>query len=126
MTPQQFRKLALSFPDTVESEHMNHPDFRHGGKIFASLGAPSEQWAMVNLTPDQQQAFCDANFEAFEPCSGAWGRQGYTNVRLSAANTADIRTALTLAQQNVVASRSRKRTAKKSTPAKRQSAPGPE
>ena len=126
MTPQQFRKLALSFPGTVESEHMNHPDFRLGGKIFASLGAPSAQWAMVKLTPDQQQALCDANSEAFQPCSGGWGQQGYTNVRLSAAKTADVRSALTLAQEDVVASKSRKRTVKKSTPAKRKSAPDPD
>jgi len=28
MTAADFRKLALSFPDTVESSHMGHPDFR--------------------------------------------------------------------------------------------------
>jgi len=36
MTPAQFRKMALRFPGVVESAHMNHPDFRVGGKIFAS------------------------------------------------------------------------------------------
>ena len=32
MTPNQFRKLALGFDGAVESSHMNHPDFRVGGK----------------------------------------------------------------------------------------------
>ena len=40
MTQQQFRKIALAFPGTTESEHMGHPDSRVGGKIFASFGAP--------------------------------------------------------------------------------------
>jgi len=34
MTPRQFAKIAISFPETAESEHMGHPDFRVGGKIF--------------------------------------------------------------------------------------------
>jgi hypothetical protein len=34
MTPDDFRRLALSFPDAVESSHMGHPDFRVHGKNF--------------------------------------------------------------------------------------------
>ena len=33
MTPEEFRRIALSFPEAVESQHMNHPDFRVGNKI---------------------------------------------------------------------------------------------
>src|SRR5580704_13784852 len=44
MTPNDFRKLALSFPDTEERGHMNHPDFRVAGKIFATLGYPDKSW----------------------------------------------------------------------------------
>jgi hypothetical protein len=36
MTINEFRALALSFPETEESSHMDHPDFRVGGKIFAN------------------------------------------------------------------------------------------
>ena len=32
MTADRFRDLALSLPETSESAHMNHPDFRVGGK----------------------------------------------------------------------------------------------
>jgi hypothetical protein len=32
-----FRRIAMSFPEAMESAHMNHPDFRVGGKIFATL-----------------------------------------------------------------------------------------
>ena len=40
MTATQFRKLALSLPDVVESSHQAHPDFRVLNKIFATLGYP--------------------------------------------------------------------------------------
>jgi hypothetical protein len=57
MTVGEFRKMALEIPTAVERSHMNHPDFRVAGKIFASLGAPDESWGMVKLTPEQQRAF---------------------------------------------------------------------
>lgn len=37
MTAEGFRKMALSLPETAEAAHMGHPDFRVGGKIFATL-----------------------------------------------------------------------------------------
>ena len=37
MTPDAFRKLALELPRASEDQHMGHPDFRVGGKIFATL-----------------------------------------------------------------------------------------
>ncbi|HVB58611.1 MAG TPA: MmcQ/YjbR family DNA-binding protein [Candidatus Acidoferrales bacterium] len=38
MTPQAFHQIALRLPESIESSHMNHPDFRVRGKIFATLG----------------------------------------------------------------------------------------
>lgn len=113
MTPNQFRKIALSLPDTMESEHMGHPDFRVGSKIFASLGAPSDAWGMIKLTPLQQQDFCLEYPGAFEPCNGAWGRQGCTYVKLSAVVTAVVRSALSVAVENIAKSQPRKRVAAK-------------
>ena len=74
MTADEFRSLALSFPEAVESAHMDHPDFRVRGKIFATLG-PGEKWGMVKLTPEQQQEFMKADLDVFDPSSGAWGRR---------------------------------------------------
>src|SRR5438132_8889105 len=42
MTAAQFREIALSFPEAVEAAHMGHPDFRVGGRIFATLGYQNE------------------------------------------------------------------------------------
>ena len=96
MTEEQFRRLALSLPETSEAAHMCHPDFRVGGKIFATIW-PEPGWAMVKLTPEQQESFVQSEPEVFAPVKGAWGRAGCTSVRLKAAKKRSLRTALVLA-----------------------------
>lgn len=83
MSPDDFRRLALALPEAVEQQHQGHPDFRVGGKVFASLG-PREAWGMVAVTPDEQAALMDDDPDAFEPFAGAWGRRGCTKVLLDA------------------------------------------
>src|SRR5437016_13181883 len=84
MTPNDFRHLALSFPETEERAHMDHPDFRVAGKIFATLGYPEDGSAMGKLTPIEQELFVKAQPTVFNPCTGVWGRRDATNVRLNA------------------------------------------
>ena len=100
MTADEFRSIALSFPETEERSHMNHPDFRVRGKIFATLG-PDEAWGMAKLTPTQQQDFL--RFEpAFKPASGKWGDGGATIITLADADEAAVRDALNTAWQNIL------------------------
>jgi hypothetical protein len=99
MTPNDFRRLALSLPATEERAHMDHPDFRVGGKVFATLGYPEDGWAMVKLTPIEQEMLIKAQPTVFKPCAGAWGRRGATSVRLSGARRPVIRRALLAAWQ---------------------------
>jgi hypothetical protein len=101
MTPDTFRRLALTMPEAVEAGHMGHPDFRVGGKVFASLGYPDDRWAMVKLTPGQQEAFVASDPVAFSPVKGGWGRRGATNVLLGKAKVAGVRTALMTAWRTV-------------------------
>jgi len=93
VTAAKFRKMALSFPETEEQEHMGHPDFRVRGKVFATLGYPDEQWGMVKLTPELQDGFMRES-DAFVPAKGAWGRKGSTTVRLSAVEEQVLKRAL--------------------------------
>jgi hypothetical protein len=81
-TPADFRRLALALPETEQRQHMNHPDFRVAGKIFATLGYPDKTRGMVKLTPIQQQELVESRPTAFSPVHGAWGRQGCTSVLL--------------------------------------------
>jgi hypothetical protein len=108
MTIDEFRKMALEIPAAAERSHMNHPDFRVAGKIFASLGVPDENWGMVKLTPEQQRTFIRKAPEVFKPCSGAWGRQGATNVYLPAAKARIVCAALDAAAKNVASSRTKR------------------
>ena len=105
MTVASFRKMALAMPEAVEVGHQGHPDFRVGGKIFATLGYPDDSWAMVKLAPDQQEAFVAADPSAFAPVKGGWGKGGATNVRLSKAKVKAVRTALLTAWRNVAPAR---------------------
>ncbi len=101
MTEASFRRIALGFPEAEEREHMHHPDFRVGGKIFATLGYPDRGWAMVKLTALQQQLFTTADPDAFVPVKGGWGRKGATNVRLARATAPRVRQALDAAWRNI-------------------------
>ncbi len=105
MTPKDFRRIALSFPETSQSAHMDHPDFRVSGKIFATLGYPDKQWGMVKLRPDDQAKFYEAQPEVFVPAKGAWGRGGATTVRLKTVKKAALRRALRAAWLNVAPKR---------------------
>ena len=96
----EFRRLALSLPEASESGHMGHPDFRVGGRIFATLGYPSAGWGVVKLTPDQQELFVQVAPEVFVPVKGARGRRGATSVRLRAAPKGMVRNALVAAWCN--------------------------
>jgi len=109
MTPDQFRQAALSIPGASESSHMNHPDFRIAGKIFATLGSPDAAWGMVKLTPEQQKRLVRQSADVFLPAKGAWGRQGSTNVCLASVDLRLLRPALALAAGNVLASISAKK-----------------
>ena len=116
MTIDQFRKMALEMPTAVERSHMNHPDFRVTGKIFASLGVPDKNWGMVKLTPEQQHAFIKKAPAVFKPCSGAWGRQGATIVYLASARASIVRDALDAAATNVAEKKQKTPNAQRRTP----------
>src|SRR5215510_9088149 len=113
MSEKDFRKLALSFSGTMESEHMNHPDFRLNGKIFASLHYPDENWGMVKLSPSQQRLFIRKAPDVFKPCNGVWGERGATNVHLSSATRTVLRAALEAARKNVAITANAKKNVRK-------------
>lgn len=85
MTPAQFRRIALAFPGVVEGSHMGHADFRVGKRIFATLGHPDDRFAVVMLTPADQDLIVRDHPESFAPVKGAWGASGSTTVTLAKA-----------------------------------------
>jgi len=86
MDVTDFRRIALSFEGAEESSHLGSPDFRVGGRIFATLASQSQGYGNLALTPEQQTDFVAELPEVFVPIAGGWGRTGMTHIRLFAAN----------------------------------------
>jgi hypothetical protein len=99
MTVDDFRRLALSLEGAEESSHMGNPDFRVGGRIFATLAAQSQCYGNLMLTPVRQAGLVEEMPDVFIPVKGGWGRNGATHVRLDVATEDLLAGALRLAWQ---------------------------
>jgi len=103
MTANDFRRIVLGMEGAIESSHMDHPDFRVGNRIFATL-THDEDAGMVSLPPGAvQQEFIRANPAAFSMINGAWGLQGATRVHLESADEDAVGEAVTTAWRHAVA-----------------------
>lgn len=86
MKVDDFRRIALSLPGAEERSHMGAPDFRVGGRIFATLASQDQGYGNLMLTPEQQAAFIEEAPNVFLPVPGGWGRNGATHIRLAVAS----------------------------------------
>jgi hypothetical protein len=97
MTASDFRRIALSLEGVEESSHMGSPDFRVGGKIFATLASQAEGYGNLMLSPALQAVFVEERPEVFRPIPGGWGKMGSTHILLAKADedtlTGALRTA---------------------------------
>ena len=75
MTADEFRHIALSLPETAESAHMGHPDFRVGGKIFAIGGRIGA--AQITIAEDTNVV------EEYDPQADEWIDKGRAPIRRS-------------------------------------------
>jgi hypothetical protein len=94
MTADDFRRIALALQGAEEGSHMGNPDFRVGGRIFATLASAAQGYGNLMLAPDQQAAFIEDLPEIFIPVKGGWGRMGATHVNLAKATEEQIAGAL--------------------------------
>lgn len=94
MTPDDFRRIALSLEGAEEGSHMGAVDFRVGGRTFATLAAVKQGYGNLMLTPELQEMFVSEAPDLFLPVAGGWGRNGATHLRLAAANEDLVRGAL--------------------------------
>jgi hypothetical protein len=86
MDAEDFRQMALSFDGAEEGSHMGAPDFRVGGRIFATLAMQHLGYGNLMLSPALQQAIIAEAPEVFLPIPGGWGRMGCTHIRLADAS----------------------------------------
>ena len=102
MTPDDFRRLALSQPKAEEVHRGGHSEFRVLRRSFASLEGPADSVATIQPTSEQQATFMQAAPKIFVPVPGGWGRLGATNVVLMCADEAVVESALAVAWRNII------------------------
>jgi hypothetical protein len=100
MQPDEVRALAQMLPDVIVGAHKGNPDFRVHGRIFATLWTDEDRM-VVKLSAALQAALTEAEPDVFEPIEGSWGKRGWTNVDLMAADEEIIRNALLSAWSTV-------------------------
>lgn len=91
--PEDVRALARLLPETVEGAHQGHPDFRIGGRIYATLWT-DEARVVVRLSREEQARLVEEEADACEAVPGAWGNRGWTSLDLEAADEALLRRVL--------------------------------
>jgi hypothetical protein len=100
MTADEFRALALAFPEAIESSHFDTADFRVGKKIFATL-RESDGRAVLKLAPDEQQLLKETGRGIFVPIKGSWGLKGWTQIMLEQADAETVRHAMAFSWKSV-------------------------
>ncbi len=111
-----FRQIALSLEGAEEGSHMGVPDFRVGGRIFATLASQHQGYGNLMLTLEQQEDFVREAPEVFLPIPGGWGRMGMTHIRLAEASDDVLAGALRTAWMLRVEKNTRTKTKKKRSP----------
>lgn len=80
ITRDEAREIALTMPEAVEGEHMDHPDFRVRKKVFMTLW-PSENRAVVFVAPENVLSIQAEHPKQFS-LNGWSERYGALNVHL--------------------------------------------
>lgn len=96
VTPETFRKLALSFPETTEEPHFEKTSFRVRNKIFATFDSKNKL-ACIRLSEIDQDVFISANRTAIYAVANKWGKQGWTIIETEKVNADLFTDALTTA-----------------------------
>lgn len=89
ITPDEMRAFALAMPGAEEKSHFGQADFRVKNKIFAGLSRDATT-GNLKLSPEAQSIVLEAEPAVFSPAAGAWGRSGWTHVRLAQASPTSL------------------------------------
>lgn len=87
MTPEAFIAVASGLAMVKAKTVMGAVRLAVGGKTFATVGWPEAGWAVVKLTPADQQGLMTQT-DALAPEPGKRGHRGVTLVRLRAIGDA--------------------------------------
>jgi hypothetical protein len=99
MTVEEARSIALEQPDAIESSHHDHPDFRVGNSIFATLW-PTQDRSVLRLPRTFAESLEQQNGELYRIVSRGGG-QGWVSVRLPDMEATDFRSLVEIAHGNL-------------------------
>jgi hypothetical protein len=108
-TRDEVSRIALSLPQTTQSDHFDAPSFRVNKKIFAVLRAANR--LTIKLDPEDQHNLVAGCPGVIEPVSGegarvlSAARAGWTFVRYDLCDEARIEELLRLAWSGVAPKR---------------------
>lgn len=109
MTVKEFKKLALSFPGTIEHPHFDRTAFKVEKKrIFVTLHEPTLT-ANFKFNEVDQSVFCGYDKKAVYPVPNKWGLQGWTTFELQKAPRELILDALDTAYKDVLKPKPKKK-----------------
>ena len=101
MTRDEFRHMALGYPEAIETAEPTGAAFTVRGKVFASLAPRDPRWAAVMLPPEDARLASAGEPELFAPQRSTWFRQGFTHVNLAKCGDYTVRSALDAAWKHV-------------------------
>jgi len=92
-------QIAQALPGVSEKDHFGGDGFYVNKRIFATLW-PDRNEVNVRLNPDQQKAFIEKKAKAFSEVPNAFGRQGWTTIKLAFVDKKMLTQALQAAWEN--------------------------
>jgi len=101
MTVEQARAIALEQPNAVEGSHHDHPDFRVGKSIFATLW-PTQDRSVLRLPEPFALSLEAENPDLYRIVSRSGG-QGWVSVSLPCMDAAEFRLLMETAHQHLQA-----------------------
>ena len=108
--PEQFIRMALSFPGTEETLHFERIGFKVSGKRMFATYLEKDNTANIFLTPKDQAVFCQMDPKNIYPVPNKWGEKGATTFKLDKVAHELVMEALLSAYNEVVRSKTRKAT----------------
>jgi len=102
VTIDEFRILALAFPEATEEPHFEKTSFRIKKKIFATIDEKNNR-GVFKFNEIDQSVFCASSEMVFYPIPNKWGKQGWTFVDLAKVPEEMFKDALALSYNTVTA-----------------------
>ena len=100
MTRDEFRALALAYPEVEEAVGPAETLFTVAGRPFARIRKDAP-WVDVMLSREDADAAGAGEPELFAPLPHGWFRTGYTQINIRKAGLHSVESALDAAWKNV-------------------------